>query len=162
MSQAPPNHQPLPKKEPLFAPIEMETIEMPEPEAPAEQPVPVFSKFEVGVILTTYLFVFVGNGEITIPLLLVIPEVLMNIFQADIDIVFPCLIGVSGILMACQRLFKEPTTRGRRVVVSIGLFFLLTSLFFFWTVSANGFATFISAIPTILLYLKFYNGAPKL
>ena len=149
------------KHEPLFEPIRMEAVEVDPIEQPAEVKVPVFSKGEVATLLAAYLFVFVGNGVITIPLLLAIPEVLINFGEAPIDILFPCLFGAAGVALSAYRFAAGRSAKQQAGVVNLGMVLMLTSLLFFWAESASGGMTFLSALPLVGLYLYFYNKAEK-
>lgn len=149
-----------PLAEPIaFEPIRPEAIEV--DEGVPEQKVPEFSRLQVASLITAYLLVFVGNGEITIPLLLVIPLILVNIVQSSFDIILPSLLGAAGLLMAASRLFREPTSRKHRINVNLGLLMMVLSLFFYWTVSEAVIATFFSSLVPAGLYLYWNSTAPK-
>lgn len=148
------------RHEPLFEPIAFEVIEVEQPQQPAQK-VPAFARSQLAILLVAYLVVFVGNGEITIPLFLALPEVLLNIGQAAFEILLPCLIGTAGVMLAAYRLVKEAQTPQQHGHAHLGIILMLTSLFFFWGVSEAAVATFFSALPLIGLYLYFNQQAPK-
>ncbi|MBV5336553.1 MAG: hypothetical protein J0653_00635, partial [Deltaproteobacteria bacterium] len=129
----------------LFEPIKMEAIELEPEEGAPVQSVPVFSRFQVAILMAMYLLVFVGNGDITIPLFLAIPLIIINIFSSSLDIILPSLIGASGLILVARRLVREPVSRQQSATANLGLILMLSSLFFYWTVSEAVAATFVSS-----------------
>lgn len=153
------------QSKPLFEPIRMEPIELEAAEIeqqPQEPSIPEFSRIQLTVMTALYLLVLVGNGQITIPLFMVIPLIIIHIFQSSIDITVPSIVGLIGLCILIKRITaKGSATRQQSANANLGLILLLTSLFFYWTVSEAVLATFTSSLLFAILYFYWASTVKK-
>ena len=140
------------KAEPLFGSIEPEWIELEDVEGKPQKLLRPTPK-EILLLLAVFLSVFIDNGEVALPLFLVIPEVLINVLHAPFWVTLPCLVAVVGIGMACYHFQKMPKDRSDYRVKNFGLTLLCVALYFFLKASESFVVTFFGSLVFAGIYL---------
>lgn len=146
------------KVEPLFGAIEPEWIELEDVEGKAQKLLEPTAR-DVILLLVVFLFVFIDNGDIALPLFLVIPEILIHAFSAPFFVTLPCFIAVIGIGMTCYHFRKEPKDRSDYRVINFGLSMLGIALYLFFQVSESPLITLFGGLCFIAAY--FYIGRKR-